>query len=277
MIDTHAHLHLPDFDHDRECVVIRDFALGLTGILEVSISANRWSIVKLLAEGDRRILATAGVHPHEAARETAPDLRALEKQIHHSSVVAIGETGIDTYRDYAPLEDQRKLFAAQVRLARESGLPLVIHCREAFQEVFSILDREGRGEVRGVFHCFSGDLTAARQVLARGFAVGLGGAVTYAPERWRPLLRSLPLESLLLETDCPYLRPAPDRGGRNEPALVFHTAQVVAELLGIDPGELERIADRNAAELFGFSVTARDQGAGVPGGQHADRFRDSGA
>lgn len=264
MIDTHAHLHLPEFDSDRDRVITRDFAMGITGIIEVCISRGRWPIVQALAQADARIAATVGIHPHEASGQSVRDLKALQRHLHEGGVVAVGETGIDAYRDYAPLEDQRTLFAAQVGLARESGFPLVVHCRRAFPEVFAILDREGGGMVRGVFHCFSGDPQAAREVIARGFLVGLGGAVTYAPGRWEPILRLLPAESLLLETDCPYLRPAPDRGGRNEPAWIFRTAEVVAGVLGIDRRDLERIADSNAEALFGLGFPAGPARAEAP-------------
>ncbi len=261
MIDTHAHLHLPDFDADRERVLARDFALGVTGIVEVCISPERWPLVEELAAADPRVVATAGIHPHAAARASAADLTALEARCAQPHVVAVGETGIDTYRDYAPLEAQRSLFAAQVALARASGLPLVVHCRAAFDEVLAILDREGRGGVRGVFHCFSGGATEARELFARGFHIGLGGAVTYAPDRWRGILREVPLEAVLLETDCPYLKPEPDRKGRCEPAHVLRTAEVVAALMAVAVPRLIAAADANAEALFGVRFPARE-GAG---------------
>lgn len=258
MIDTHAHLHLPDFDADRERVLARDFAMGVTGIVEVCISPERWPLVAALAAADPRVVATAGIHPHAAAHASAADLGALESRCAQPHVVAVGETGIDTYRDYAPLPAQRSLFAAQVALAHAIGLPLVIHCRAAFEEVFAILDHEGRGRVRGVFHCFSGGAEEAREVLARGFRIGLGGAVTYAPDRWRPILREVPLAAVLLETDCPYLKPEPDRKGRCEPAHVLRTAEVVAALMEITVAGLIAAADDNAEALFGVRFPARE-------------------
>lgn len=250
MIDTHAHVHLPHYDADREPVLSAGFALGLTGLVEINICRRDYPAVRRLATADPRIVATVGIHPHEAARESPADLRALERELGRPETVAVGETGLDTYRDYAPIENQRRLFRHQIGWARETGLPLVMHCRSAFPEMFALLDEEGRGQVRGVFHCFSGGRDELEAVLARGFSVGLGGAVTYAPDHWRRLLPAIPLERILLETDCPYLRPAPDRRGRNEPAFVFVTAEQIAGWLEIDPDAFIARADRNAAELF---------------------------
>lgn len=251
MIDTHAHLHFKDFTVDRDRVITRDFAIGLSAIVEVNLSRRDWPDLKRLIEADPRIVGTVGIHAHEARRETADDLAALAPFLSHPKVVAIGETGVDTYRDYAPIENQRALFTAHVQLARASGLPLVIHCREAFSDVFAILDAAGGGEVRGVFHCFSGDAEMAAAVIERGFRIGLGGNVTYAPDQWRPLIRALPIDSLLLETDCPFLKPAPERKGRNEPAWVFRTAEAVAWMRGDDLETLIARTDANAIALFG--------------------------
>ncbi len=256
MIDTHAHLHLGQFNADRELVITRDLAMGLAAVIEVNISRCGWPGVKRLIEADPRLLGTVGIHAHEAARETPADLTYLTRFLKHPQVVAIGETGIDTFRDYAPIENQRILFSAHVNLARESGCPLVVHCRAAFDEVFAILDSAGQGKVTGVFHCFSGGITEAREVLARGFLIGLGGNVTYAPQQWEPVLKELPHDSLLIETDCPYLKPAPDRRGRNEPAWVYRTNEVVAEMLQLRADELERRSDANASGLFGPRVAS---------------------
>ena len=262
MIDSHAHLHFPEFALDRLQVLTRSFAMGITGIVEVGVHPAGWPDVLALAEADPRIHACLGIHPHEAPAATAPALSELARRVRGGEVVAIGETGLDRVRGISSLEDQTKAFAAQIALARELHVPLVLHCREAFDELFAILDREGGRLVRGVFHCFSGDRTEAQRVTARGFCVGLGGAVTYAPERWRPVLRVLPRESILLETDAPYLRPAPDRRGRNEPSFVFTTAAWIAESLDMDPLELERLADRNARRLFGLPESGPGAGQG---------------
>ncbi|MBM3316306.1 MAG: TatD family hydrolase [Candidatus Eisenbacteria bacterium] len=257
MIDTHAHLHLPDFDGDRDRVIARAFALGLDALIEINISAGGWPAVKRLAEADARIHATLGIHPHEAGPEALRALAGLEGELASERVVAVGETGLDAARGRAPREEQVALCAAHIGLAREARLPLVLHCREAFPELLRLLDLEGRGAVRGVFHCFSGGAGEAREIAARGFHMGFGGGVTYAPERWRPVLAAVPAGRLLLETDAPFLRPAPDRRGRNEPAFLFRTAAAIARLLGLSEEETEARADANAADLFGPSVIRR--------------------
>ena len=280
MIDTHAHLHFPDFAGDRPGVLTRAFALGITGIVEVATGPAGWPEVLALANADPRIHASLGLHPHEARLLRREVLDELDRRLTDERVVAVGETGLDRVRGRAPLEDQRRAFIGQIGLARDRCLPLVIHCREAFPELFSILDREGRG-VRGVFHCFSGGVEEARGVTGRGFRVGLGGAVTYAPERWRPVLGALPREAIMLETDAPYLRPDPERRRRNEPACLFTTADLVARLLELGPAQLEALADQNARDLFGIGPAREGrrerEERGAPawgGGDQAPSSRD---
>jgi TatD DNase family protein len=260
MIDTHAHVHASAFDADRAAVLERAFAAGLRALLEVSIDAARWPRARELARSDPRIYLTVGIHPHDTGGATAEELEALLGQTGDPRVRAIGETGLDYYRDYAPHEKQREFFARHVAAARETGLPLVVHSRErrdgpsAHQDVLRILREEGRGRVRGVLHCFSGDLEVARAADGLGFLLGIGGAITYDPKRSRPLLasiaRALGTSVFVLETDCPYLTPHPHRNKRNEPANVPAIAEALAGALGLPRDEVERITDENAAALF---------------------------
>ncbi|MCK4413621.1 MAG: TatD family hydrolase [Candidatus Eisenbacteria sp.] len=271
MIDTHAHLHFPDFDADRAAVISRAFAFGITGIVEISVAPGAWAEVLRLAQADPRIFAALGVHPHEAAAATPGALRRMERRLADPGVVAVGETGLDRVRGFSSHEDQRRALIAQIGIARESGLPLVIHCREAFDELIPLLAREGGAAIRGVFHCFSGGVAEAQAVTARGFLVGLGGAVTYAPERWRPVLAALPREAILLETDAPFLRPAPDRRGRNEPALLLRTAEAIAPDLGMTCSELVALADANARRFFGLSAPGAAVESAADGDVAAER------
>jgi TatD DNase family protein len=261
MIDSHAHLHFPAFESDRERVITRALASGIAAIVEINVSVAGWPAVRRLASADPRIFASIGIHPHEAAPGAAGELARLARELPHERVVAIGETGLDTVRSFTRAEDQRALFVAHVGLARETGLPLVIHCRAAFEPLFELLDREGRGRVGGVFHCFSGDLAQAQAVIARGFRVGLVGSITYDPARWEPVVRALPEGLLLLETDSPYLRPDPQRRARNEPACLWTTAAVVARMRGVTLETLEAQTDRAARELFGLGALPADGAA----------------
>jgi len=263
MIDTHAHLHMAEFEADRARILARAFALGVSGIVEVGIDADSWPAVLALASADGRVHAAIGIHPHAAGEAQLARLRELPRLAHRPEVVAVGETGMDAVRSRTSREDQQALLREQVGLARELELPLILHCREAFAEIFRILDDEGRGRVRGVFHCFSGGESEIREIAARGFLIGLGGRVTYEPQRWEHLLAAIPAEALVLETDAPYLRPAPDRRGRNEPGFVWETARAVAALLAMDVTDLEARVDRNAVRLFG----PRLAGAGSPAGR----------
>lgn len=260
MIDTHAHVHVRAFDRDRALVLERAFSAGLRSILEVNIDAAGWPLALALARSDARIFVTIGIHPHDTERASAEDFDRLAGQSGDPRVRAVGETGLDYYRDYAPHDLQREFFIRHVRLARESGLPLVVHARSkegepsAHEDVLRILEEEGRGRVRGVLHCFSGDLAIARRAAGLGFRLGIGGAITYSPRRSGPLLasiaESLGPEAFVLETDCPYLTPHPRRQDRNEPANVPAIAAALAGYLGLPAGDVERITDAAALELF---------------------------
>ena len=253
LIDTHAHLDFGQFDSDRDEVIERAFGSGVASIVNVGTdgSSSRKSIA--LAERYGGIYATVGYHPHEAeeAEEGLDELRELSG---HPKVVAVGETGLDFYRNYAPREAQLRVFRRHIRLAREVALPLVVHSRNASEETMAILEEEGAEEVCGVLHCFSGDLEMARRGLDMGFYLAFGGGITFRKSRAYEVARRMPMDRILLETDCPYQTPAPGRkrGLRNEPAFVRY----VAERLASD-GErsLEEVARRtsdNARTLFGL-------------------------
>lgn len=250
MIDTHAHVHTDAFDHDRPKVLTRAFASGLTALLEVNIAPDGWASVRRLAESDPRIFAAVGIHPNDATEGSLRELAALEGDLGHPRVRAVGETGLDYYRDHSAPESQQKLFRRHIALARESGLPLVVHCRDAHDDLLRILEDEGRGAVRGVMHCFSGDAAVAQRSIDLGFVLGLGGSITYDEARWRLLARTIGLAKIVLETDCPYMTPVPFRGRRNEPARVWHTAQALARYLDAAVDEVEEATDRNAVEVF---------------------------
>lgn len=252
MIDTHAHVHTRAFDKDRDAVLRRTWEMGGRFLIEVSISPADWPRVWELAQADPRVFVTVGIHPHEAGGAKTQELDHLFTSIGQPKVCAIGETGLDYYRDYAPHDLQRTLFRRHVARARETGLPLVVHSRAAHEDVLRILEEEGQGRVRGVMHCFSGDEKIARRAIDLGFRLGFGGAVTYNPSRSALLVRAVGLDAIVLETDCPYLSPHPRRSERNEPANIPAIASALAAYLGIDVAEVERATDASAIDLFGL-------------------------
>jgi len=258
MIDTHAHLGYPDFDKDRREVIDRSFAAGCEAIVEVGWDLASSRAAARLAEREDRIFAAVGIHPHEAEGVKLDSLDKLAGLLDHAKVVAIGETGLDFYRNYSPPALQREVFKRQIALARERSVPLIIHDRDAHADVLKILRWEKASEVGGVMHCFSGDAETARQAVELDFHLGLGGSLTYGrkEEIWRDILNVVPRERLLVETDCPWLSPVPFRGKRNEPARVRVVVEKLAELLGEEADEVERKTTENARKLFKLDLPA---------------------
>jgi TatD DNase family protein len=246
VIDTHAHLDALD---DPAGAVTRARDAGVTRIVTVGTDPVSWAKTLPLAEEHDGVYLVAGVHPHEAASEV--DFRELERLLLHPKVVAVGEIGLDYYRDYAPHGAQSKLFIYQLGLAKKAGLPVVIHNRAADEDTVSILRQWFDGTV--VLHCFSSPplLDAA---LEHEWYVSFAGNVTYKnAEDLRTAARAVPAERILAETDCPYLAPQPVRGKTNEPAYVMHTVAALAEARGESPDELGARIDENASAAFGLS------------------------
>jgi TatD DNase family protein len=253
MIDTHCHLSHPDFDADREAVIARCWQGGVTAILEVgySVETSR-SAIDVARRHPVRIRASVGMHPHEAGRAGDQDFEEIEALSREPEVIAIGETGLDFYRDWAPRDRQVDLFTKTVRFSLERDLPLLIHDRDAHEDILRILREEGRGRARGVFHCFSGDLDVATAAIGLGFYLGLGGSITYMnPMKKKGLmLRELPLDRILLETDAPWLSPEPEKGKRNDPTRMKHVVARLAEAQGVTEEEIVRRTTENVARLF---------------------------
>lgn len=252
IVDTHAHLTFPELRGELGTVLARARAAGVGAIITVGTDPADSRAAVELAESVEGVWATVGVHPHDAAGLTEATLDDLADLARRPRVVAWGEIGLDFYRDRSPREEQRRWFREQVARARELGLPVVVHDREAHAETLEILKAEARGSLRGVFHCFSGDVSFAQEVLTLGFHLSVPGTVTYPKnEELRRVVASVPAERLLLETDCPYLAPQPFRGKRNEPAYVVHAARAVAEVKGLTAADVARITTRGSRELFG--------------------------
>lgn len=264
LIDSHAHLDFADYGDDLPATLRRAREAGLVHVVVVGQwrepdqrrpGARAGMAAALdaieLARTDRSFLsATAGVHPHDAARMTQADLRELEELCRDPDCVAVGECGLDYHYDRSPRERQREVFAAQARLARSLRKPLVVHTREADRDTAAVLARE-LGPEGGVIHCFTGDWAAAQSYLALGLHISLSGVLTFkAADGLREAAASIPLDRLLVETDCPFLSPVPYRGKRNEPSYVRLTAQKLAEVRGVPVAEVERATTENARRVF---------------------------
>jgi len=253
LIDTHCHLDMSAYGDDCEAVLLRALAAGVTRIISVGIDLVSSRRAIELAEQHEGIYATVGVHPHNVAELSEGAYAELRDLCRHPKVVAYGEIGLDYVKNYCPVALQKEHFARQVALARELLLPLVVHDREAHDDIMEVLEAAGPFPVGGVMHCFSGDGAFARRVLDLGFYISIPGVVTFAKaEMLHEAVREIPLGSLVLETDGPFLAPAPYRGKRNEPRLLLFTAQKVAELKGISLEEVARQTTMNAMRLFGL-------------------------
>ena len=255
LIDTTAHLDNEQFNSDRDEVIARAHTNGISHILTIGcdLASSQQSVE--IAKANPCIYAAVGIHPHDAAQvddSVLDQLRSLATNP-DNKVVAIGEIGLDFYRDRSPRDIQRQVFRQQIQLARELNLPIIVHDRDAHDEVLAILQETNAGEIGGVLHCFSGDLAMAKACLDLGLHLSFTATVTYPKnEAAREIIAKLPVDRLLIETDCPYLAPQSRRGKRNEPALVRSVAETIASVKGLTEEDVARITSLNAFRLFGI-------------------------
>ena len=253
LFDTHAHLHFPEFDADREAMLVRAREAGVSRMLTIGTDPETSRAALAMAAREADVWATVGIHPHEAAEADAAAVDEIERLAPDSRVVAVGEIGLDYFRNLSPREDQRRVFRALIGIARRAGKPVVIHCRDAHEDTLAILAEERVQEVRGIMHCFSGDVPIARRCLDLGLVISLAGPVTYPNARALPdVARFVPGDRLVVETDCPFLPPQGYRGKRNEPAYLAITAARVAELRGEPIETLAARTTANACALLGI-------------------------
>jgi TatD DNase family protein len=250
LIDSHAHLDMEEFEGDLPEVLTRALESGLTEIISIGIDLNSSVKALELARKHDFVYSTVGYHPHNAKEADIKVLGDLADLASDPKVVAWGEIGLDFFRRHSPLQSQIEVFERQLDMAGDLGLPVIIHDREAHEQLSEIL-RKRRSHPAGVIHCFSGDYALARFIIDKGFYISIPGTVTYKKaDLVREVAARLPLERLLVETDAPYLAPVPHRGKRNEPAFVKYTAQEIARLRGMDFDELARATSENARTLF---------------------------
>ncbi len=249
-VDSHAHLQWASFDADREAVIRRARAAGVKSIVNIGFDVDGSRRAVGFAEGYAGLYATVGVHPHNASQFNDAVVEELRRLAAHAKVVAIGEIGLDYYRNRSPRDAQRRAFEAQLGLAAEVGLPVVVHDREAHGEVLEVLSRFS-GRIAGVMHCFSGSREMAEQCLSSGFYVSFAGPVTFPnARRLQAIARWVDVDKLLLETDSPWLAPQAKRGQRNEPAYLPFIAEKIATLKGISLEEVAEATTRNAQAIF---------------------------
>ena len=263
MIDSHCHLAGKEFATDLEATIARARDAGLERCLVILAADDddEFDRAALVSSAWPEVKYSIGVHPHNAHKfadspEAAAGLTANRLEM-TPSARAVGEIGLDYHYDFSPREVQHAVFRAQLRLARARGVPVVIHTREAEDDTLRIISEEGQGELRGVFHCFSGDTAAAGRALATGFHVSIPGIATFPKaDALREAARHVPADRLLIETDSPYLAPMPYRGKRNEPAYVVETFRLIADLFGIDRAVMGRQLIDNFDRLFGVPDAA---------------------
>ncbi|MAF27134.1 MAG: TatD family hydrolase [Gemmatimonadota bacterium] len=256
MIDSHCHLNLPDFAEDLEAVLARARDAGVHGMLVPGIGLEESRRAVSIAREHAEVRAAVGIHPHESLQWGDAARRELSELAREEKVVAVGEIGLDFFRDWSPRAAQRTAFREQLLLAKELDLPVVIHDRDAHDEVLEALESPDLAGLRGVLHCFSGSPALAERAVALGFHISFTGSLTYGKGKADRVLRRVPAERLLLETDSPYMTPVPHRGKRNEPSFVPFVADTLAEKLAIPRAEVCRLTDAAAARLFGFPADA---------------------
>ncbi|MFA7543317.1 MAG: TatD family hydrolase [Candidatus Cloacimonadaceae bacterium] len=245
LFETHAHLDLPDFDADRESLINKCFASCVEYIINIAFNKETTISSLELARKHKHIFATVGYHPHDSQEF---DAEIVKKYVREKKVVAIGEIGLDFFRNLSPYPVQREVFANQAHLAMEYDLPIVVHDRQAHQECYNILKQEGVKEA--VFHCFSGDIIFAQQVLDAGWMMSFTGSITYQKSHLDDVVRLVPMDRFMIETDCPYLPPHPHRGKRNSPLFLHLVAEKIAQIKGITPNEVAEASYNNAYKFF---------------------------
>jgi len=252
LYDSHCHLDFPDFADEIAAVVTRAGDAGVERIITISTRVAHGARLVALAERFANVWFTIGTHPHQAGEEPDTDAAAIRRFAAHPKCVGIGEAGLDYHYDYAPRDVAKRVFIAQIALARELALPLVIHAREADEDVAKILREEmAKGAFAAVLHCFTSSRALAQTGLDLGLYVSFSGVLTFKnSQSLRDIARDVPMDRLLVETDAPFLAPVPMRGKRNEPAFVIHTARVLAEVKGVDADTLAAATRANTLRLF---------------------------
>lgn len=252
LTDTHTHLYSEEFSEDRDLMIQRALSVGVKRFFVPAIDSSYvLSMYELEKNYPEHVFLMCGLHPTYTKANYKEELALVEKQLEERKFVAIGEIGIDLYWDKTFLKEQQNSFRYQIKLAKKYKLPIVIHCRDAFEHVFEILEEQKSEDLFGIFHCFTGDFEQAQQAISLNFKLGIGGVVTFKNGKIDQYLHQIDLKHIVLETDSPYLAPVPYRGKRNESAYVLNVAQKLAELYGKSVDEIAEITTKNSKDVFG--------------------------
>ena len=252
IVDSHCHLDFPDFAAERDEVVARARAAGVGQMITISTRLDKFEQIRAIAEAYEDVFFTVGTHPHEAHLDPERSAAEIAAMAGHAKCVGIGEAGLDYHYDRAPRDIAARVFRTHIAAARLSGLPLVIHNRDADDDTSAILtDEMGKGRFKALLHCFTASAGLARRALDLGLTISFSGVITFnKSDELRAIAASIPLDRLLVETDAPFLAPVPHRGRRNEPSFVVHTAAVLAEAKGVTPDALAAATTVNVHRLF---------------------------
>jgi TatD DNase family protein len=252
LVDSHCHLDFPDFAGEVPAILARAKESGVDSFVSIGTKLSQFDGVRAVAEAYDNVWCSVGIHPHEAEKELLENAAPLLERAQHPKVIGLGETGLDYFYEHSPRAQQAVNFRWHIAAARETGLPLIVHTRDADDDTIEILrDEMGKGSFTGLIHCFTGTRRLAEAAVDLGFYISASGIMTFKKsEELRAVLHDVPLDRLLVETDAPYLAPVPMRGKRNEPAFVAHTAKALAELKGVSSDELAKATTDNFFRLF---------------------------
>ncbi|MEA1886652.1 MAG: TatD family hydrolase [Bacteroidota bacterium] len=251
LIDSHTHLYLPEFDDDRDEIISRALKNNVTKMLLPNINKDSVEpMISMVGNYPGICYPMIGIHPTSVKDDYEEQLEAVNKNLQKNNFIAIGETGIDLYRDKKYIKQQEAAFLEQLKIASRENLPVVIHSRESLEEILTLLDSTPLDDLRGVFHAFTGNIEQAREIINRGFLLGIGGILTFKNSDLDKTIKSIEVEKLILETDSPYLAPVPKRGKRNESSYVRFIAERLAEIKNLKVEEIARISTSNCKALF---------------------------
>jgi len=249
--DTHTHLYLKEFDSDRDQVINKAIRINVTRLFLPAIdSSHTQSMLTLKRKFPKNIFLMAGLHPCYIEENYLDELKHVEKNIIENQCIAVGEIGIDLHWETKNLELQKEVFMQQIRLAKKYNLPIVIHSRKSYDEIFEVLELEGTKDLSGIFHCFTGTLEEANKIISMGMKLGIGGVVTFKNGMIDKFLDKIDLKHIVLETDSPYLAPSPNRGKRNESAFIINIAEKLTEIYQVSIEEIINITTNNSIEVF---------------------------